>query len=128
MQDGAPGGAMKIARPSNKRPWIVKVLPMPCPPASFEPLRPAAVVRIVSVSPSSIDPISPLTAELLSLTRTESIVAGYLKKGSSDDAIALQLKVSVSTIRTHVKAILAKAEVKSKAELAHVLTLLSAGD
>jgi DNA-binding CsgD family transcriptional regulator len=128
IQEGGAGGAMRVARPSGKMTWIVQVSPMPRPPAAFEALRPAAIVRIVNAAPSTVSPLSPHAAQLLGLTRTEALVAGHLKRGSGDDAIAGQLSVSVSTIRSHVRAILAKSEVRTKAELAHLLTILSPSD
>lgn len=61
----------------------------------------------------------------LGLTPAEAEVAVYLMAGKPDDEIAAANGVAVSTIRSHVRAILEKTHLHSKAELAHLLTLMA---
>jgi DNA-binding NarL/FixJ family response regulator len=49
-----------------------------------------------------------------SLTRRESEVFEALSRGSSDAAIAQQLKISIATARSHVRAVLRKLNVRSR--------------
>jgi DNA-binding CsgD family transcriptional regulator len=59
---------------------------------------------------------------ILGLTPAEAKAAVLLARGLPDEEIAEALGCRTSTVRTHVKAILDKAQVRSKAELAHLLT------
>jgi DNA-binding CsgD family transcriptional regulator len=63
---------------------------------------------------------------MFGLTDAEARVADGLRLGKPDEDIASVLGVKVSTVRTHIKMILAKTETRTKAEAAHLLTLLSA--
>lgn len=58
-------------------------------------------------------------------TNAQATVAVHLMRGHADDDIARDLGIAVSTVRTHVRAILDKTQLRSKAELAHLLTALA---
>ena len=59
-----------------------------------------------------------------SLSAREKDVARLIHKGLTNDEIARQLFLSRDTIKTHVRNILRKFNVKSKAELRHILGVL----
>jgi DNA-binding NarL/FixJ family response regulator len=56
-------------------------------------------------------------SELQSLTRREAEVLEHLSRGRSAGEIALDLKISVETVRTHISSIRRKLDVQSKREL-----------
>lgn len=117
---GGIGGGMRISRPSGQPPWIMKISPLP----RIGESRPAATVQILCADTPCKDTDTALMAQLFGLTPTEATVATYLQRGLADAAIANHMNVRLSTIRSHVKAILAKADVRTKAELAHLLTMI----
>jgi DNA-binding CsgD family transcriptional regulator len=57
------------------------------------------------------------------LTRAQADVARQLYAGRSVVATATQLELSLNTVRTHLKQIFTKCEVRSQAELMHTLAL-----
>lgn len=58
-----------------------------------------------------------LLREIFSLTPTESVVAKMLIDGQPTDEIAAELAVSPETVRTHIKGILRKLNVRSQAQM-----------
>jgi DNA-binding CsgD family transcriptional regulator len=59
--------------------------------------------------------------QLYGLTRAQADVARALYAGYTVDQTAKQLELSRNTVRTHLKQIFSKCEVRSQAELRHVL-------
>jgi len=51
-----------------------------------------------------------------SLTNKEIIVLGFIKKGMSNQEIADQMDLSINTIKTHVKNIFRKLNVKNRTQ------------
>lgn len=123
ISDGGLGGGMRVGRPSGKPPWLLRVAPLPSPHGAFERLRGAASVKILNFSAPWQGQDRTSLAQLFGLTPTEAIVATYLERGMSDQAIAGYLTISLNTVRSHVKSVLAKTGIRTKAELAHTLTL-----
>jgi len=69
-----------------------------------------------------------LPPELLTLSKREMEVLGYLALGRSDDEIAQSLFVSKSTVKTHLRRIYSKLLVKNRAEavaIAHKFSLFT---
>lgn len=64
-----------------------------------------------------------LIRELHGLTPTESAVAAALFRNCSLEEVALEFGVTVNTVKTHLKHIFQKCEVKSQAELLQMLAL-----
>jgi DNA-binding CsgD family transcriptional regulator len=62
-----------------------------------------------------------LLTELYGLTRAQANVARRLYAGCSVEETATQLKLSLNTVRTHLKQIFSKCDVQSQAELLHTL-------
>jgi DNA-binding CsgD family transcriptional regulator len=61
--------------------------------------------------------------EIYGLTRAQADVARQLYAGLSVEETAAQLRLSLNTVRTHLKQIFSKCEVQSQAELMHTLAL-----
>ena len=84
-----------------------------------------AFVLTVYDAEATIDPRPELWREMFGLTHMEARVATMTMRGLPDATIAAQLGIGIGTVRTHQKQLLAKTETRSKAEVAHLLTLLS---
>ena len=124
VERGSIGGTMRLAQEPDRPARIVRVSPLPRPPSPFDMFRPAAIVQVIdSAGPAPGDGMAAL-ADLFALTPAECRVAALLRLGLPDELIARRTDRRLSTVRSHVKAILAKTEMRSKAELAHLLTLL----
>jgi len=61
--------------------------------------------------------------EIYGLTRAQADVARHLYAGLSVEETATELKLSLNTVRSHLKQIFSKCEVQSQAELLHSLAL-----
>lgn len=85
-----------------------------------------AILAIIHDPDEHRQPHAELWREMFGLTEAEARVADGLRLGKPDEDIASVLGVKVSTVRSHIKMILAKTETRTKAEAAHLLTLLSA--
>ncbi|MFI6867333.1 helix-turn-helix transcriptional regulator [Nocardia sp. NPDC050406] len=107
------GGSIAIAR-SGKRPLTVHIAP----------LDGSAHCRAVLLTVDPDDDQGPSPAalqELYGLTETESLVARGVLRGDGLPAVAAQLRVSVSTARTHLQHIFVKTGTHRQAELVRVL-------
>lgn len=125
ISSGGVGGGVRVSRPSGQQPWVLKVTPRPHPSSPFGLARHRVTVQIFCSDTSLSDWDDTVAMQLFGLTPTEAVIAAYLQRGLADAAIANHMKVGISTVRSHVKSILAKAEVRSKAELAHLLTMIA---
>jgi DNA-binding NarL/FixJ family response regulator len=84
-------------------------------------LRPESDAPLILAELEGDAPAPPAVDELARryrLTPAEGAVMGQLASGLSNAAIAARLFVSVETVRTHVRRILAKLEVGSRTEAA----------
>jgi DNA-binding CsgD family transcriptional regulator len=72
---------------------------------------------VMSLEPASSRSLFPLLLALHDLTAREKTVAGLVVAGWRLDDIAVQLSLSLFTVRDHVKAIYAKVGVRSRPEL-----------
>jgi DNA-binding CsgD family transcriptional regulator len=61
--------------------------------------------------------------EIYGLTRAQADVARQLYAGLSVEETAAELRLSLNTVRTHLKQIFSKCNVQSQAELLHTLAL-----
>ncbi len=122
VEHGGTGGAMRVARLSGKPAWLLRVAPLPRPESPFAMFRPAAIVQVFDPA-ARIPGMEARLSGLFGLTPAECLVAAHLRRGLADEEIARRLNRSIATVRSHVKAILAKTELNGRAELAHLLTL-----
>lgn len=113
-QSGGSGDYFALRRPSGKRPYQLTVSPL-----SKRDSWGAGAFAVVFV----LDPDDPpeLSASALrslyQLTNAEARVARALTRGFSVNEVADRFEVSTNTVRTQLKAILRKCDVKSQAEL-----------
>lgn len=115
------GGVMQLGQPQDGTVQLAELFPVNRARRLMAVSEPAAL--LVITRPGQSSPMAEhKLKEAFGLTETEARVATYLTRGTGDDAIALAMGVAVSTVRTHVRSILAKAHVHSKSELAHLLT------
>jgi DNA-binding CsgD family transcriptional regulator len=123
--DGADrrGEWLRIERRSGM-PYAVFLAPL-CSAVSttFGASRPALVIVLDVGRQMSISPV--VLEELFRLTPAEARLACILLRGQRIDAAAELLAVSVSTIRTQVRAIFAKLHLTRQQELVRVLSALS---
>jgi DNA-binding CsgD family transcriptional regulator len=77
---------------------------------------PAVAVLIID-SEAQSEPDLAILRELFSLTPAEARVAGRLVLGLSVKEIAAEARISVETVRTHVKRILSKTSTDRQGEL-----------
>lgn len=86
--------------------------------------KPAALVIITDIA-ATTNIHTDWLQEIFDFTPAELRVAERLVRGMGDDLIADELGIAVSTARTHIKSILGKTQTRSKAELAHLLTMVA---
>ena len=78
-------------------------------------------VALIYASDSTRSISTELLGELYGLTRAQANVARRLYAGYSVEETASHLKLSLNTVRTHLKQIFSKCEVQSQAELLRTL-------
>jgi DNA-binding CsgD family transcriptional regulator len=94
------------------------------PTSPQEARRGIRFVALVYGTSSSRSISLDVLVDLYGLTRAQANVARRLYAGSSVEETAAHLKLSLNTVRTHLKQIFSKCEVQSQAEL---LLLLATG-
>lgn len=118
------GGTIRLDAAMGERPTIAEIFPIH---RSRRTMAVSEAAAILVVNSASV--VKPMGHQRLidafGLTAAEDRVAEYLMRGETDGAIAYRLGIAVSTVRTHVKVILAKTQTRTKAELAHLLTLVA---
>lgn len=117
----APGrgvGAMAVSRPSGRRPYAVLAAPLSAPSSS------AAVLFVTDLD--SRPPLSERNvAQLLGLTTAEARLACALVQGLDLKAAAAQLRISINTVRTHLRQIFAKTGTRRQSELVALILRLA---
>jgi DNA-binding CsgD family transcriptional regulator len=99
----------------------VSVAILPLKPQAGEPAR----VAILFARPVVCDPLMLcFFARRHGLTPTEQLVLGFLSEGLSAPQIARQMKVAVSTVRSHVRSLSAKTRAGGVRELVGRLAVL----
>jgi DNA-binding CsgD family transcriptional regulator len=83
--------------------------------------RDVRFVALVYASDGARNISAELLAQLYGLTRAQANVARKLYEGYSVEETATLLKLSLNTVRTHLKQIFSKCEVQSQAELLRTL-------
>lgn len=114
---GAPLRRIEASRQSKGEPY--RLILMPVRESGEIPLgvsMPAVSILVVAAGLSP-KPDVPVLCELFLLTPAEARVAGKLALGQSVEEIAAEAKISVDTVRTHLKRILAKTGTTRQGEL-----------
>lgn len=105
---GASLRRLVLPRPSRRRPYRLMLMPVELSAAI--PLGVAVpAVSILVVDADLLPEIDvPVLCELFSFTPAEARVAGKLALGRSVEEIAAEAKISIETVRTHIKRTLSK--------------------
>ncbi len=117
------GGAM-LLHTGSAQPLLLQVAPLTNSFREFGIGHGAAIITVTDWQ-APTNRIADTFRSVLELTSAEADVAVFLMRGRPDDEIATAIGVAVSTVRSHVRAVLEKTHLHSKAELAHLLTLLA---
>lgn len=117
------GGAMLIPGDLGRGPVVLQVAPLTNAFRDRGLENGQAVVTIANW-PRPRAELAARFRETLGLTPAEARIATWLMRGATDVDIAAELKVSPTTIRSHINGVMEKTGLRSKAELAHFLTVL----
>jgi DNA-binding CsgD family transcriptional regulator/PAS domain-containing protein len=122
IADSSAGSlTVPVARPSGRPNYVIEVFETP--PAVMAAFGRTSKVLVMIHDPDANANDRPdIWRAMFGLTEAEARVARGLQRGHTDEAIALALSIKVSTVRTHIRVILEKTGVRSKLELAHLLT------
>ena len=111
-----PDAVIEVQRP-NRLPITLLVAPWRPTWGGTEIKAPASIVFLRD--PEAIETTGPqCLRQMFGLTPTESVVATAIGRGHSPEQIALDSGVSIGTVRTHLKSILAKTGTRRLAALA----------
>ncbi|NJD31844.1 MAG: helix-turn-helix transcriptional regulator [Gammaproteobacteria bacterium] len=108
--------AARLPRPRAQAYFVVAI---PIPPHTDA--RNVAVAVFVYAPDERRDISTGLLREIYGLTNAQAEVARQLFVGRTVERTAAALRLSVNTVRTHLKQIFTKCEVQSQAELMHLL-------
>jgi DNA-binding CsgD family transcriptional regulator len=113
-----PGGALRVSRPSGRRPFEVLVTPLNLPdwPAWSEAVR---VVLFIRDPDAGDEPDHALLSDSYGLTTVESEIALALGAGRSANQIADARRISRGTARWYVKRVLEKTQARTQSEVVH---------
>jgi DNA-binding CsgD family transcriptional regulator len=114
------GAARAVARPSGQRAYEVLVAPLRGVPEMLG-LAPRSALVLISDPELRQHLPETILQELHDLTPTQAKIAAALARGESPEEIADALHTAVSTVRQHVKAVLAKTDTHRQSELVHLI-------
>ncbi|MEO6029774.1 MAG: helix-turn-helix transcriptional regulator [Candidatus Binatia bacterium] len=115
-----PGGALRISRPSNSRPFHLLVSPLRHPPSYLVAYAPCAIVFVTEPDRVPTDSQSVLR-ELFAMTPAEARIACLLADGHRVSEIAEKLALRQATIRTHLKRLFEKTDSRTQGDLMRIL-------
>jgi DNA-binding CsgD family transcriptional regulator/PAS domain-containing protein len=106
---GDTPGRVKIPRdPAERPPYLVLLLPLPDASSGvFGPNNTALFAMIIDPA-VAVEPLPSLLMELFQLTPSEARVASRLAMGQTPEEIAKQTRISIETVRTHLRRIMSK--------------------
>ncbi len=116
------GGSLTCERPSGRASYVVHVVPLDTTTGS----RRTAMVLIIDPDRET-PPAADLLRDLYGLSRAETAVACRALHGLGVPAISEELHLSVTTVRTHLRAIFAKTGTHRQAELVRLLSTVIPG-
>jgi DNA-binding CsgD family transcriptional regulator len=118
------GGRLAISRDSGRKPYTIQVMPLRSCHANFFNRPPAALVLIVDAERAAHLPREDLQ-KLFDLTPAEAEVAVLILRGHGLRYVADELRVTLSTARTHLQSAFEKTGTHRQAELVRMLSELA---
>src|SRR5262249_48420297 len=110
---------MSLSRPSQRRPYLVVVTPLS--PRTIA----APAVLVLIRDPEAHRPVPrDILMQLFGLTAAEARLALELGAGASLEQAAERFAVSINTVRTQLRQVLAKTDSKRQADLVRLLSHL----
>ncbi|MEZ5393927.1 MAG: helix-turn-helix transcriptional regulator [Bryobacterales bacterium] len=119
-KDHTAGGVALVSRPSGKDAYQLSTTPVSAAGVLSNDYRAAAAVLIADPDREVRTSQEALT-ELYDFTAQESRVATALLEGQTPREIGESLRLTGNTIRTHLKHVYSKADVRGQAELVRKL-------
>lgn len=116
-------GAMRFARNTGARDYIVMVTPVPQSHAVYSSSLPRACI---TVSDPTATPSRPLVTlqQVYGLTAAEIRLAEHLFAGRTPEQAASSLRIKISTARTHIAQIFRKTDVRRQSDLISLILRL----
>lgn len=116
----AAGGDIALTRPAPRRPLSVLVAPLKIELTWFVPGRPAAIVFVADPD-SAPHTLQGQLRDLYRLTPAEAAVATAVARGEGLQAVADEVGISLTTVRTHLQHVFEKTETRRQAELVRLI-------
>jgi DNA-binding CsgD family transcriptional regulator len=108
---------LDVQRPSGKESYRLLLVPVPHSEAMPLGLPHPSVTILIIESQSGAELDLSVLREMFSLTPAEARVTGKLIQGRSAEEIAVDLGLSVGTVRTHIRRVLSKTATGRQGEL-----------
>ena len=121
-EDDAPpdaGGAVAVARPSGRTPFVVRVVPSPAGERFRVGELPVALVLIADTDRRAAP--SDATLRSLGFSPSEARIAQRLVQGRTLAEAARDLGMAHNTARAHLRSVFAKTRARSQVELVRML-------
>lgn len=117
--DIAAGGCQAIARPSGRRPYVARVIPLA--PEIATDVASQGVLIMIADPEREPEPEADTLRRLYGLTTTEAQVAQRVLGGTGLRPIAEEMSLSLPTIRSHLQHVFNKTGTHRQAELVRLL-------
>jgi DNA-binding CsgD family transcriptional regulator/PAS domain-containing protein len=114
-----PGGILRVARPTLKRPLVVQVIPFHSHSLAFGKSTVAVIVFVSD--PDALPPPSSHLGCAYGLTPAEATLATHLAQGKSVESASEEMRITLNTARTHLKHIFAKTGAQRQSDLVRLL-------
>lgn len=116
--------AVEVSRPSGRRPFLVMAMPL-TEGAATNTIKGAAFIHIVNPDLEE-RPATQVLKQLFGFTTAEAELAVLLMQDKRPEEIATERDVRLSTVRTQLRALLAKTDTTRQAALVRLLGRLTA--
>ncbi|NIJ06513.1 DNA-binding CsgD family transcriptional regulator [Sphingomonas vulcanisoli] len=113
-------GAIRIARPSGRMPFLLTIFPLPRVRRILAPFEAAAIVQLVDPTARPLD-ARHLYRHAFKLSGRETDLAAALVKGHSPETAAAALNITVATARIHLRRLFQKTGTNRQSELIRLL-------
>lgn len=121
---GKSNGKTRVIAATVKRPGATSCRVLVTPVTAPDGEAPnVAFLALIYAPTEQRDITTEVLLEIYGLTRAQADVARQLYSGLSVEETAAKLRLSLNTVRTHLKQIFSRCEVQSQAELLHALAL-----